>query len=203
MSHNRTKATLRVGKSHLRIANIRKDFLHKTSTRLCRENPALGVETLSVAGMMKNHHLAQAIADQGVGQFFTLLQYKAARYGTQILTADRWFPSSKLCSTPDCGYLNQDLTVTDREWTCPSCGITHDRDENAAINLKRLATESALPVAMRSATDATGFGDPALDRESDFDGKVTPVRYEARPAGYRLAASGQEECCDHQRSQDL
>ncbi|MCL5972325.1 MAG: transposase [Firmicutes bacterium] len=193
VSHNRTKATLRVGKSHLRIANIRKDFLHKTSARLCRENQALGVETLSVAGMMKNHHLAQAIADQGFGQFFTLLQYKAARYGTQILAADRWFPSSKLCSTPDCGYLNQDLTLTDREWTCPSCGITHDRDENAAINLKRLATETALPVAMRSATDATGFGDPALDRESDFDGKVTPVRYEARPAGCKPAASGQEE----------
>ena len=183
VSHNRAKATLRVGNSHLRVANIRQDFLHKTSNRLCRENQAIGIETLSVEGMLKNHHLAQAIADQGFGQFFTMLQYQADRYGTQIITADRWFPSSKLCSTSGCGYLNKDLTLKDREWTCPSCEMTHDRDINAARNLHRLATATALPVATHSATDATGFGNPAHDRESDFDGKVTPVRDEARPAG--------------------
>ena len=203
VSHNRAKATLRVGKSHLRVANLRQDFLHKTSSRLCRENQAIGIETLSVEGMLKNHHLAQAIADQGFGQFFTMLKYKAHRYGAQLVSADRWFPSSQLCSTSRCGYLKKDLTLKDREWICPSCGARHDRDGNAAQNLARLATETALPGATRSATDATGFGDPALDRESDFDGKVTPVRYEARPAGYKLAASGQEESCDHQRSHDL
>ncbi len=183
VSHNRAKATLRVGNSHLRVANLRQDFLHKTSSRLCRENQAIGIETLSVEGMLMNHHLAQAIADQGFGQFFTILQYQADRYGTQLITADRWFPSSKPCSTSGCGYLNKDLTLKDREWTCPSCEITHDRDINAARNLHRLATATALPVATRSATDATGFGDPAHDRESDFDGKITPVRDEARPAG--------------------
>ncbi len=174
VSHNRAKATLRVGNSHLRVANIRQDFLHKTSNRLCRENQTIGIETLAIEGMLKNHHLAQAIADQGFGQFFTILQYQADRYGTQLITADR--SSSKLCSTPGCGYLNKDLTLKDREWTCPSCEITHDRDIN-------VATATALPVATHSATDATGFGDPALGRESDFDGKVTPVRDEARPAG--------------------
>ena len=183
VGHHRVKTTLWVGKSHLRVANLRQDFLHQTSSRLCRENLAIGIETLSIEGMLKNHHLAQAIADQGFGQFFTMLQYKADRYGTQIITADRWFPSSKLCSTSGCGYLNKDLPLKDREWTCPSCGMTHDRDINAAGNLHRLATATALPVATRSATDATGFGDPALDRESDFDGKVTPVRDETRPAG--------------------
>ncbi len=86
---------------------------------------------------------------------------------------------------------------------CSSCGMLHDRDINAARNLHRLATETTLPVAMRSATDVKGFGVLALDRESGFDGTVTPVRDEATPAGYRLAASGQEESCDHQRSQDL
>ncbi len=183
VSHKRTKETWRVGKSHLRVANLRQDFLHQTSSRLCRENQAIGIETLSVEGMLKNHHLAQAIADHGFGQFFTILQYKAECYGPQIITADRWFPRSTLCSTPGCGDLNKDLTFKDREWPCPSCGMTHDRDINAARNLHRLAAETALPVATRSATDATGFGGPALNRESDFDGKVTPVRDEARPAG--------------------
>lgn len=93
--------------------------------------------------MPQNHHLAQAIADQGFVQFFAVLRYKAERYGTQLIAADPWFPSSKLCSTPGCGYLNKALTLKDREWTCPVCGRTHDRDVNAAINLKGLATRTA------------------------------------------------------------
>lgn len=151
------------------------------------------IETLSVKEMLQNHHLAQAIADQGFGRSFTRPEYKAERYGTQLVAADRWFPSSKLCSTPGCGYLNKDLTLKDREWTCPSCGVTHDHDVNAAINLQGLATRPALPVATRLATDATGFGDPAVHREPNFDGKATPVRHDASPAGTMLAASGQEE----------
>ncbi len=171
-----------------------RDFLHKTSTRLGRENPAIGSETLSVEGMMQNHHLARAIADQGLRQFFTMLKYKAERYGTQLVAADHWFPSSKLCSTPGCAYLQKDLTWQDREWICPSCGTGHDRDVNAARNLARLATETALPVATAWATKPTN---PSRD---GIDGKVTPVRDEARPAGYRLAASGQEEVGAHHRT---
>ncbi len=146
-SRNWLKAQDRLAHTHRRVVNIRSDFLYKTSTRLCRENQAIGIETLSVEGMMHNHHVARAIADQGLGQFFTMLQYKAERYGTQLVPADRWFPSSKLCSTPGCGYLQKDLTLTDREWICPSCGTGHDRDVNAAQNLARLATATALPVA--------------------------------------------------------
>jgi len=195
-SRNWDKAKISVARTHLRVATIRQDFLHKTSTRLCRENQAVGIETLSVAGMMANHHLARAVADQGFGRFFSLLQYKARRYDTCLVEADRWFPSSKRCSTPGCGYIKKDLTLKDRTWTCPSCGITHDRDVTAAINLKGLATRTALPVATRPARTAT-VPDPP-----DIDGKVTPVRHEARPAGLPTA-SGQEESCDHQRSQDL
>ena len=191
VSHNRTKATMRVAKSHLRVANIRKDALDQTSTHLCRENPALGIATLSVADMLQNPHLAQAVSDQGFGQFFTMLQYKAERYGTSLVTADRGFPCSKLCSTPGCDYLNKDLTSKDREWTCPFCGVTHDRDIHPAIDLQRLATTTALPVATRSVTHATRFGGLALYREPNFDGKVMPVRHEARPAVYTLAASRQ------------
>jgi len=194
-SRNWIKAQTRVARTHGRITNIRQDFLHKTSTRLCRENQAIGIETLSVAGMMHNRRLARAVADQGLGQFFTLLQYKAIRYGTQIVTADRWFPSSKLCSTPGCGYVKSDLTLKDRSWTCPGCGVTHDRDHNAALNLYNLAlhglaTPTALPVATRPARGAT------VADSSDIDGKVTPVRHEATPAG-KPAASGQEEASAH------
>ncbi len=196
-SQNWLKAQDRLAQTHRRAFNIRRDFLHKSSTRLCRENQALGIETLSVEGMMHNHHLARAIADQGFGQFFTLLKYKAERYGTHLVPADRWFPSSKLCSTSGCGYLKKDLTLKDREWICPSCGTWHDRDVNAAQNLARLATATALPVATRPARDVP------VRSKGRPDGKVTPVRHEATPVGYMLAASGQEESWDHQRSHDL
>jgi putative transposase len=160
-SRNWAKAKIALARTHLRVANIRQDFLHKTSTRLCRENQAIGIETLSVKEMMANHHLARAVADQGFGKFFEMLKYKADRYGTQLVEADRWFPSSKLCSTPGCRYLYKDLPLTERYWTCPACGVTHDRDHNAAKNLKRLATETALPEATRPAMDATVSEPPA------------------------------------------
>ncbi|MDA8194258.1 MAG: RNA-guided endonuclease TnpB family protein [Thermaerobacter sp.] len=189
-SRNWDKAKNHVARTHLRIAHLRQDFLHKTSTRLCRENQAVGIETLSVKGMMANHRLARSIADQGFGQFYALWQYKADRYGTQLIEADRWFPSSKLCSTPGCGYLKKDLTLKDRSWTCPGCGVTHDRDVNAAINLKGLATPTALPVATRPVRTAT------VPEHPDIGGKVTPARHEATPESL-LSASGQEEVGAH------
>jgi putative transposase len=140
--------------------------------------------------MMAHHHLARAVADQGFGRFFSLLKYKAQRYDTCLVEVDRWFPSSKLCSTPGCSYIKKDLTLKDRTWTCPSCGITHDRDTNAAINLKGLATPTALPVATRPVRTATVPGQP------DIGGKVTPVRHEATPESL-LSASGQEEVGAH------
>ena len=190
-SHNWTKAQTQIARTHLRVANLRRDFLHKTSTRLCRENQAIGIETLSVRGMMANRRLARSIADQGFGQCFALLRYKADRYGTRLVQADRWFPSSQLCSTPGCGYVHKDLTLKDRTWTCPSCGVTWDRDINVALNLKGLATHTALPVATRPVMTAT------VPEQSDTDGKVTPVRHEATPAGLP-AASGQEEIGAHE-----
>ncbi len=195
-SRNWDKAKISVARAHLRVVNLRRDFLHKTSTRLCRENQAIGIETLSVQGMLANHRLARAVADQGFGQFFAQLRYKAQRYGTRLVEADRWFPSSKRCSTLGCGYLKTDLTLQDRTWTCPVCGITHDRDHNAAINLQRLATATALPGATWSARAA------AMPEEADIGGKVKPVRHEATPES-TLSASGQEEFGGHQRSPNL
>ena len=182
--------------NHVARTQLRQDFLPKTSTRLCRENQAAGIETLSVKGMMATHRLARSIADQGFGQFFALLQYQAHRYGTQLIEADRWFPSSKLCSTPGCGYLKTDLTLKDRTWPCPGCGVTPERDVNAAITLQGLATPTALPVATRPVRTAPGSGQP------DIGGKVTPVRHEATPESL-LSASGQEEFGDHHRSPNL
>ncbi|MBX5468010.1 MAG: transposase [Firmicutes bacterium] len=170
--------------------------MHKLSTRLCRENQTVGIENLSVQGLLKNRRLARSVADQGFGQFFALLRYKARRYGTRLVAADRWFPSSKRCSTPGCGYVHADLTLRDRTWRCPRCGVVHDRDVNAAINLRGLATPTALPVATSSVRGAT-VSDP-----SDIGGKVTPVRDEAQPVGLPTA-SGHEEAGDHRDTPTL
>jgi putative transposase len=135
-----------------------------------------------VKGMLANERLARAISDVGFGMVRAQLEYKARRYGTRLAVADRWYPSSRLCSV--CGWKNEALTLTDREWTCPECDAHHDRDHNAALNLKRLATVTALPVASPSSDGGT-----ALEGVSIVVGKVTPVRYEE---GHR-DPSGQEE----------
>lgn len=121
---------------HEKVANQRKDFLHKTSFKLIRENQTICLEDLNVKGMLKNHNLAQAISDCGWGEFVRQLEYKAEWYGKNVIKIGRFAPSSKACS--DCGKINKELNLSDREWTC-SCGATHDRDVNAAINIKAFA----------------------------------------------------------------
>jgi putative transposase len=132
-SRNRDKATKRVAKLHMRVADRRRDFLHKTTTRLTRTKSAIAVETLHVKGMVANRRLARAVADAGFGEFVRQLGYKADWYGSTVWKADRWFPSSKTCGT--CGRLDRGLVLADRTWVCPGCGVLHDRDENAADNL--------------------------------------------------------------------
>jgi len=128
----------------------------------------------SVKGMLANNKLARAISDVGLGIFRSQLEYKAKRYGTQLIIADRWYPSSRLCSA--CGWKHEALALKDREWTYPECGTVHDRDINAAQNLKRLATVTALPVASPS-----GNGGTTAEVVSVVVGKkVTPVRYDSK-----------------------
>ena len=103
-------------------------------------NDLICIENLNVKGMLKNHCLALGIADQGLYEFKRQMEYKGEMYGSQIVKADRFFPSSKRCS--DCREVNDNLTLDDRTWTCDNCGVTHDRDINAAINLMILSTES-------------------------------------------------------------
>ena len=132
-SNNQSKAARRVGRLHLRVADRRRDFLHKTTTKLTRTKSAIAVETLHVKGMVKNRRLSRAVSDAGFSEFLRQLEYKADWYGSRTWKADRWFPSSKTCG--NCGRINRTLTLADRTWTCPSCGVLHDRDDNAAGNL--------------------------------------------------------------------
>ena len=136
-SNNYKKAKLKLARLHEKITNQRNDFQHKLSMKLVRENQAIALETLKVCNMIKNHNLAQAISDAGWSSFVTKLEYKAEWYGKTILRIGTFEPSSKLCST--CGYHNKELTLAVREWTCPVCKTKHDRDINAAINIKKFA----------------------------------------------------------------
>ncbi|MGO4332634.1 RNA-guided endonuclease InsQ/TnpB family protein, partial [Cupriavidus sp. M-11] len=176
-SKNREKASRKLADQHRKIRCIRNDFTHKMTTSLARENQTLGIEDLSVQGMTASAKgsvdkpgrnvrqkagLNRAILDVAFGEIRRQIEYKSAWYGTTLVTADRFFPSSKRCSC--CGEVNSALMLKDREWTCVSCDTRHDRDFNASANLEQMVF---LPEAI---------------------GKVTPVRYEPGQSG----GSGQE-----------
>jgi putative transposase len=125
----------------LKIANQRLDYLHKLSKQLIDENQVIAVENLNIKGMIRNHKLSKYIANASWGRFLEMLKYKAEWYGRQIISVDRFAPTSKMCNK--CGYIKQDLKLSDREWTCPRCGTHHDRDINAAQNILKLALTTA------------------------------------------------------------
>lgn len=132
-SKNREKARIKVAKIHLKISDSRTDFLHKTTTQLVRENQTIAVESLAVKNMVKNHKLALAISDSGWSELIRQLDYKCRWYGRTLVAIDRWFPSSKRCSS--CGHIVDKMPLNIREWTCPKCGCNHDRDVNASKNI--------------------------------------------------------------------
>jgi putative transposase len=141
-SANRAKAKANLARLHARIAAIRQDALHKLTTNLTRRFHTIAVENLNVRGMLANRHLARSIADMSFYEFRRQLEYKAAMRGGQVVVADRFFASSKICSA--CGHTLETLSLSAREWTCPTCGVIHDRDVNAAINLKNMAVSSTV-----------------------------------------------------------
>ncbi len=136
-SNTRNKARLLVAKAHERVANARQDYLHKLSTRLVNENQVIAVEDLHVKGMMKNHNLARAIGDAGWGSFTNMLKYKTARQGKGYIEVNRFFASSKTCSC--CLHAQAKMPLDVRMWTCDQCGAKHDRDINAALNIRNEA----------------------------------------------------------------
>lgn len=135
-SKNRDKARRKLALAHEQVTNRRNDFLHKVTSYLVNNYDTICLEDLNVKGMIKNHHLAQSLSDIAIGIFNTLLEYKAKERGVNILRIGRFEPSSKMCT---CGYINHNLTLAIREWTCPECGSIHDRDLLAANNIKRFA----------------------------------------------------------------
>lgn len=152
-SGNRQKAKVKLARLHARIGNTRADALHKLTSDLTRRFHTIGIEDLNVRGMMANHHLARSIADMSFFEFRRHLEYKAYRRGGLIVVADRWFPSSKTCSA--CGSVQKDMPLSIRQWICPDCGASHDRDMNAARNLATYAASSAVSAC---GEEGAGFG---------------------------------------------
>jgi putative transposase len=182
-SGNRAKAVAKVARAHRKVRNARTDFLHRASTRLVRDNDVIVIEDLNVAGMVRNRHLARAISGCGWGEFRRQLAYKCQRYGRRLVVIDRWYPSSKTCSA--CGHLLAELSLSTRQWTCPSCGARHDRDVNAAKNI----LAAGLAVARGSPGDACG----ADVRHSGTPRVQSAVKQEPRPvtAGIPVLQDGE------------
>ncbi|ALG09022.1 RNA-guided endonuclease InsQ/TnpB family protein [Kibdelosporangium phytohabitans] len=174
-SGNRAKAYRKLARVHARIADRRRDFLHKLSTRLVRENQTIVIEDLPVSGMPRDGRPARAIPDATWSQFRSQLEYKAAWYGRRVIALDQWFPSSKTCSA--CGLLLDALPSGAREWTCPGCGVTHDRDVNAS----RAILAAGLAVA------ACGGGVRPTRRQP---ARQSPVKQETQPARVGIPARG-------------
>ncbi len=177
-SSSRKKTIRQLSLVHEKIANVRKDHLHKVTTDIIKNHDVICVETLAVINMLKNHKLAQALSDAAIGEFFSMLEYKAEWNDKTLIKIDRWFPSSKMCSK--CTWINQNLTLKDRTWTCRECGTTHDRDVNAANNIltqgmkiksglgaksdsKQKPVEPPKKYLLRGSKDPSGTGAEKLD----------------------------------------
>ncbi|MGB3559487.1 MAG: RNA-guided endonuclease TnpB family protein [Geitlerinemataceae cyanobacterium] len=173
-SKNREKARKLVARVHERVSNTRKDYLHKLSRKLVDDNQVIVVENLNVKGMVRNHKLAKAISDASWGMFVNFLSYKLKREGKILVEIDRWFPSSKTCS--NCHYQISKLPLNIRMWDCPSCGTRHDRDENAAINIR---AEGIRQLKVSGTGTSANGGDvrPKRGRKSVL--RQSPVKLEA------------------------
>jgi putative transposase len=149
-SKRRDKFRLEIARLHNKIANQRDWFLHNESIKIVRNYDVIKIENLSVSGMVKNHKLAKSISDASFAKFFTLLEYKSKWYDKELIKIDRFFSSSKTCS--NCGWINKDLTLKDRVFVCPVCGLKIDRDLNAANNIKAFGVENAIRTSSSEVT---------------------------------------------------
>lgn len=141
-SKNRKKAVQRLARQHYRVKCVRSNALHQATSAISKRAAVVGIETLNVRGMLRNHCLAGALSDAGMAEFLRQLEYKVGWAGGTVVKADRFYPSSKTCS--GCGHIVEQLPLSVREWVCPECGCVYDRDVNAAINLRNMAASSAV-----------------------------------------------------------
>ncbi|NES67353.1 MAG: IS200/IS605 family element transposase accessory protein TnpB [Okeania sp. SIO2D1] len=159
-SNNWKKAQLKIARLHSKIANIRKDTLHKLTTYLAKNHSQIVIEDLNVSGMMSNHKLAKAVADMGFYEFRRQLEYKCELYGSEPIVVDRWFPSSKTCS--NCGTVKESLLLSERIFNCERCGFSCERDLNAALNLAMagslLRNANAFRASVAQQTSVTACG---------------------------------------------
>jgi putative transposase len=174
-SQNRKKARLVVAKVHAKIARCREDFLHKLSRKIVNENQVIAVENLNIKGMVKNHNLAKAISDVGWGMFCTMLKYKAESEGKQYIEIDRWFPSSKTCHV--CLNRVDNLSLDVRAWTCKHCGTHHDRDVNAAINIRN----ETLRIILLGTSESACGGDVSRSGKTSVLLDAIPVESGSQP----------------------
>jgi len=170
-SRNYAKAKNKLARLHARIADIRRDGLHKLTTSITCRFQIIGIEDLNVKGMLGNRCLARSIADMGFGELRRQLEYKAVWRGGQVVVVDRWYPSSKTCSC--CGHRLDALDLQVRQWRCPDCGALHDRDVNAATNLRNMAVSSTVVACggegaglAREAQGETGPGEAGIQQQS-------------------------------------
>lgn len=164
-SKNRYKAKMKLARLHARIANMRKDSIHKLTTDLASNYEVICIEDLNVSGMVKNHNLARVVSDMGFFEFRRQLGYKCERSGSTLVAIDRWYPSSKTCSL--CEEVVDSLPLSVRSWTCEGCGAKHDRDINAAINIERVGLASiSSPTA--SSAGSNDRGDGSSGQSLDF-----------------------------------
>lgn len=158
------KTKSRLAQLHERIANIRRDVTHGLTAQLVRDYRWIGIEDLNVKGMASNHHLAKSVMDAAMSEVGRQLSYKAVLAGSEIVVADRWYPSSKACSA--CGVVYGDLVLGERHWACDACGTEHDRDENAAKNLEALAAAHAATACRQGSSGALRNTKLPLGQES-------------------------------------
>jgi putative transposase len=161
-SNNRERARIRLAKFNEKLNNIKENYLHQITNQLLNENQVIVIEDLNVNGMLKNHNLAKSIQELSLNRFKEMLIYKANWYGREIIEIDRFYPSSKLCS--NCGYKNNNLTLKDKSWVCPVCGVIHNRDLNAAINIKKEG-ERILSIKENKLNDKIGLSSPEYTLE--------------------------------------
>lgn len=167
-SKNRQKAKLKLNRLHYRISNIRKDALHKATSKIVSENQVIVLESLSTANMMKNHCLARAISDVGMYEFRRQIEYKAKWNNREVVFVDKFYPSSKLCS--ECGHKKEDLTLADRTYDCLNCGLSICRDFNASLNLVKWYRESSSRINAsgdRSSLNLTGLDSNSLSLKEE------------------------------------